>query len=123
MQTATATTLEPSYDPPKFNIRALVAHIHECEKMMKTQGYLDREVLRYSRNFDYLENYMTCLYITRAWHRGKLHRKNPPEPLRNRSLDTGLDHEWDAEFHASQISKAIMKAFPLDPQDPQDKDA
>lgn len=115
--TSTDTSITSSekapYMPPKFNVGALSKYIRECEE---NSGVWYASTLRSLYPYKYNEtNFMTCLYITRAWHRGKLHRTNPPQSIRDRNRSLGLpdDHGWDAWKHATAIAEKIMQSFPL----------
>ena len=56
------------------------------------------------------EKHVTALYTLRAWCRGKMHRKNPPAPIRdfNRTMEEqGLPDRlsWDMEKHNQSIAE------------------
>lgn len=61
--------------------------------------------------------YATGLYTLRAWLRGKLHRKNPPEKIRdfNRTVqERDLKYklkEWDATEHNKKIAEEFAAGF------------
>lgn len=67
----------------------------------------------------YPENYaehMTKLYTLRAWLRGRMHRKNPPEDIRdfNRSMEengSSARMEWDMEKHNRDIAEATSLLY------------
>jgi len=60
--------------------------------------------------------HMTGLYTLRAFLRGRMHRKNPPAPIRDfhRSmLEEGREHEliWDMEKHNRDIAERIAASY------------
>lgn len=60
--------------------------------------------------------HMTGLYTLRAFLRGRMHRKNPPAPLRDfhRSmLETGIEHEliWDMEKYNRDLAEKFSEAY------------
>lgn len=58
---------------------------------------------------------ITKLYTLRAWNRGKLHRLNQPESLRQskeHSISQGFDViEWDATKHNKEIAEDIAPQY------------
>ena len=67
-------------------------------------------------------NHVTGLYTLRAWLRGKLHRHNPPEEIRdfNRTVqEQGLPYklrEWDATDHNRKIAEKVAEGFRRKPE-------
>ena len=61
-------------------------------------------------------DHMTGLYTLRAFLRGRMHRRNPPAPLRDfhRSmLDEGIAHElkWDMEDHNRKLAERFVESY------------
>lgn len=68
--------------------------------------------------FQYPEK-MTVLYTLRAFLRGRMHRRNPPAPLRDfhRSmLEQGQEHElvWDMEEHNRKLAESHAPAYAME---------
>lgn len=64
---------------------------------------------------DYAEH-MTGLYTLRAFLRGRMHRQNPPAPIRDfhRSMiENGIEHElkWDMEAHNRRIAEEFSASY------------
>jgi hypothetical protein len=91
-------------------------HVFTDEYQIKA---LDRGFL--PDNSGYVEH-VTGLYTLRAWLRGKLHRLNPPAPIRdfNRSMRaTGrVELEWDAAKHNRELAEKYAPKFPVKVDDP-----
>ena len=61
-------------------------------------------------------DHMTGLYTLRAHLRGRIHRKNPPAPIRDfhRSmLELGEKHElkWDMEKHNRELAEKFAEPY------------
>lgn len=59
------------------------------------------------------EDYATGLYTLRAWMRGKLHRLNPPEPLRNYCRSRGIPIVWCVTEHNRKIAELFALKLPV----------
>ena len=67
---------------------------------------------------DYAEH-MTSLYTLRAFLRGRMHRKNPPEEIRgyNRSMqENGSEHRlsWDMEENNREIAEKTSARYKME---------
>jgi len=61
---------------------------------------------------------VTALYTLRAWSRGKLHRKNPTQSMRDRASHYKIPPEdpgigWNAEQHNGGIAEQVATRFQL----------
>jgi len=66
---------------------------------------------------DYVDH-MTSLYTLRAFLRGRMHRENPPEEIRdfNRSMqENGSEHRlsWDMEEHNRKIAQKASSQYEM----------
>lgn len=106
-----------------IDIHRLVDDIHAAEEANRTswtafckecgmgRGYKD---MFWPWNY---AKYVTGLYTLRAYLRGKNHRQNPPEELRdyNRSMiETGREEmcrSWNMEKHNQQVAEDVAKGY------------
>ena len=105
----------------KIDIVKLVTDIKECESMKyKWDAYTkDKGLGRQYPNFWYpvhYETHVTSLYTLRAYIRGKMHRKNPPAPIRdfNRTMEELGQPDrltWDMEKHNKTIAEETAKKY------------
>ncbi len=70
------------------------------------------------------ENHVTGLYTLRAYLRGKMHRQNPPAPIRdfNRTMEeTGSNERitWLMEEHNRILAEKTAKEYVLQEEAPQ----
>ncbi len=56
---------------------------------------------------------VTALYTLRAWVRGRLHRTQPPRPLRDAYRDMGLTLSWDAKQHNRTEAERAAERYRL----------
>lgn len=104
----------------KLNIRQLktdIAALEEQIREVKTALRSTWEQPMSNKQYTLidLKAKVTKLYTLRAWNRGKLHRLNPPEALRQtqaHSISEGFDIiEWDATKHNKKIAEAIAPQY------------
>ena len=66
---------------------------------------------------DQYEGHMTKLYTLRAWLRGRIHRKNPPENIRAYNRDmvaSGASPiQWDMKQHNWEIAEEMSRRYEL----------
>lgn len=70
----------------------------------------------------YYEKYVTGLYTLRAFLRGKMHRQNPPEPIRgfHQSMiqlgerDPDSKPIWDMHEHNENLANKVAEIYVLD---------
>ena len=64
---------------------------------------------------DPYEDHMTKLYTLRAWLRGRIHRRNPPESIRAYNRDMvahgASPREWDMKQHNWEIAEAMSQRY------------
>jgi hypothetical protein len=107
-----------------IDIHKLVDTIHTVETAQRSgtwATYAKENGLgkQYSSFFypTFYSTYATGLYTLRAWLRGKLHRQNPPEEIRdfNRTVqEQGLSYklkEWDSTEHNKKIAEDFAVGF------------
>jgi hypothetical protein len=105
-----------------IDTKKLVAHIKEAEIMRrlgKWEKYTKESGL--GKQFhqwwpDRYETHVTGLYTLRAWLRGRMHRKNPPAPIRdfNRTMEEqgrASRMEWNMEDHNRKIAEEAAKRY------------
>ena len=115
----------------KIDIRKLVTHIKEAELMRRSGKWekytkergLGRQMSQWWHPAQY-EEHVTALYTLRAWCRGKMHRQNPPAPIRdfNRTMEeTGQTSRmtWDMEAHNQRIAEATAESYYIDQDEPE----
>jgi len=56
----------------------------------------------------------TELCIFRAWMRGKIHRKNPPQDVRDLARSYGCEPKWNAEDHAKKIFERVAERYQIE---------
>lgn len=103
-----------------INIHRLVDDIHAAEAAKREGKWSEFCKDRGMRFADYAR-FVTGLYTLRAWLRGKLHRQNPPEEIRdfNRTVqEQGLPYplrEWDATEHNRKLAEKIADGYRVEP--------
>ena len=92
--------------------RRIEEQIREAKLLLRTTWTrpMDQEQI----NLATLRAQATELYTLRAWLRGKLHRKNPPEHLRHLARDLGKEITWDAKEHAREIAERVGKRYQIE---------
>lgn len=107
-----------------IDIRKLVDEIHSAERSYREGKWAEFcEARGLGRRFGggqfwpapYVAT-VTSLYTLRAWTRGKCHRQNPPENIRdfNRTMEEQGRPErmgWDMEEHNKKIAEAVVPRF------------
>ena len=109
----------------KINIPKIVSDIKEAEAARSNwRSYCEQngigKRLRTWWSFPSYEDHVTSLYTLRAWCRGRMHRKNPPAPIRdfNRTMEEQGSSErigWDMEKHNRNIAEKTAKDYLLIP--------
>lgn len=115
----------------QINIEKLVSDIKTAEGDYRHSGYpgwsewckkrgLGRTYSGGGRFYpeDYADH-MTKLYTLRAWLRGRMHRKNPPEEIRgfNRSMEENGDSHrisWDMEDHNQKVAESMARSYEME---------
>ena len=109
----------------KINIAKLVSDIKTCEAArFNWRSWCEENEIgkRFSEKIWWVpqySEYVTALYTLRAWHRGKMHRQNPPASIRdfNRTMEEqGRPDrmEWDMEKHNRKIAEEAAKRYFLE---------
>lgn len=106
-----------------IDIPKLVTHIKEAEEMRRSGKWekytkergLGRQMSQWWWATSY-EDHVTGLYTLRAYLRGRIHRKNPPAPIRdfNRTMEeTGQPGrmKWNMEEHNQRIAEAAAQPY------------
>jgi len=115
----------------RIDIPKLVTHIKEAEychssgkwdKYTKNRG-LGKQMSQWWWAAPY-EEYVTGLYTLRAYLRGKMHRQNPPAPIRdfNRTMEETGSRErmtWLMEEHNRILAEKTAKGYLLQEQEEQ----
>lgn len=114
----------------KIDIKKLVSDIKECEAARRkgqwSEYTKEREMGQQFGQWwhpAYYEEHVTALYTLRAWCRGKMHRQNPPAPIRdfNRTMEETRQTSrmtWDMEAHNRRIAEetALKYEFNDEPE-------
>ena len=106
----------------KIDIPKLVSDIKACEAArFRWNNWCEKNGIgrRFSEKYwsaPQYEEYVTALYTLRAWCRGKMHRKNPPAPIRdfNRTAEQNgwTDRmTWNMEDHNRKIAEQTAKRY------------
>lgn len=103
-----------------IDIHLLVDDIHAAEAAQREGKWRefckDRGLSQYTNH----PKFVTGLYTLRAWLRGKLHRQNPPEEIRdfNRTMiETDRRHlcqTWDAKEHNRKIAERMAEGYHIE---------
>lgn len=99
-----------------IDITKLVDSIHAAEDSYRDGSWGEYAKTNGISRWNYA-GHVTGLYTLRAWLRGKLHRHNPPEEIRdfNRTVkEQGLPYklrEWDATEHNRKIAEKVAEGF------------
>jgi len=99
-----------------IDIRKLVDEIHAAEAAHRSGKWAEFCEQRGLGRFTSYAKTVTGLYTLRAWHRGKCHRLNPPESIRdfNRTMiEQGRSERlgWDRLEHNKKIAEKIAPHF------------
>lgn len=104
-----------------INIEKLVESIHAAEDAYRNGTWREYAKENGFSPWNYA-GHVTGLYTLRAWLRGRLHRHNPPEEIRdfNRTVqEQGLPYklrEWDATDHNRKIAEQVAERFRREPE-------
>ena len=98
-----------------IDINKLVDSIHAAEDAHRDGTWSEYAKTNGIRVWNYA-GHVTGLYTLRAWLRGRLHRQNPPEQIRdfNRTMeeqDRPARLDWDATEHNRKIAVKVAEAF------------
>lgn len=107
-----------------INIKKLVQDIKESEQAYRQEKWTEynkergmgRQLSSYFFPTDYAKH-VTGLYTLRALLRGKMHRQNPPEDIRQRNVHYGRpeDHGWDMEEHNTKLAEKAAGPYVVEP--------
>lgn len=112
-----------------IDVKKLVEDIKEAEAAKKNGTWIEwgtKKGIGYPWKYNEkiwcgtsYEDYVTGLYTLRAFLRGRMHRKNPPEPLRgmhrsmieNGSRAPDSEIMWDMHAHNEKIAQKVAESY------------